>query len=378
MWTFNMIENSPASFDILTSSLQENCSEVSSKRHRMFRSRKIWNSVPDDPNPSAGSLLISYSYILYWCLRHGATRKYRGIVAGAFTFANGFLFLFGRLFRVPVIGLGFAEEFTLAMRGRGFKNLIKRNWIRLTHKYAAGFVVVCDFCKELLVSLGVDKDKIAVVPANVNEHKLSLPVSAKKAGHRILSVGRLVERKGFHFLIDAVAFLKDDIPDIRLHIVGDGPYRGELEKKIKKLNLKDHVILEKLVPDERLATLYNESDIFVLANVMLENGDVEGCPVVFSEASGNRLPVIGGEEGGASTAIDTGKTGYILNPRDVELLADRIREVLLNPELARSMGEAGFEKVMRDHTGPVTGNKFFQAVQTLVSNSHPVRDNRLV
>lgn len=365
VWTLNMVENAPENFDILTSSLKKGYKEVVNPRHKVFRSRFLWDS--DGADPTLWDLFLSYSYILFWVIKRRFVVKYEAIVAGCFDFANGWLFILGKILHIPVIGLGNAEEFTLALYGKTWKYFIKRHWIKFTHKKAAGFVVVCEFCKDILVSLGVDPNTIYVVPSSISFKKLPPKRKRIESGYNILSVGRLVERKGFHHLIDAVKILKEEIPEIKLTIVGDGPFKPVLLNKVEKNNMEDFVSIRGKLSDEELSELYSKSNLFVLAHMMLENGDTEGCPTVFSEASGNGLPVIGGNDAGSSTAIIHGKTGYLVNSRDINELAYRIKMILTNPELAEAMGKAGREKVKREHVPQVIGPKFSEAIKKIVS-----------
>ncbi len=361
VWCYTVVENCPLNFDILTSDLKEGFDELSSPRHNVIRKNYIFSGKSEHVNPSAITLFISYAYILQWFLKRHLSVKYEVVIAGAFTFTNGILFLLGKLLGVPVIGLGFAEEFTIPLKGKGFKNFVKRNWIKFAHKRAAGFIVVCDFCKEILISIGVDPNKIYVVTSSIDPSKMHHR-GKKPSGHKILSVGSLIERKGFHYLIDAVAKLKDELPDITLTIVGKGPYELLLMEQVRRNSLEEHVFIKGFVRDEELVKLYKESDLFVLAHVTLENGDTEGCPTVFFEASGNGLPVIGGTGAGASTIIVEGETGYVVNSRNIEELTDRIRKLLTNPQLAEKMGNAGFEKVRRGHIPRNTGMDFYNSI----------------
>lgn len=367
VWTYNMVENCPENFDILTSAMPAGYGEVSSPRHRVFRSRYIWNTLNGDPGLI--DLFVSYAYILLWVIQRLISVKYDAVIAGGETFVNGLLFLVGKCFRVPVIGLGNTEEFTIPLKGRGLKNFIKRQWMKFTHKRATGFVAVCHFCRDVLSSIGIDAQRIDVVPSSINAGKLKPREKDRPWGHNVLSVGRLVERKGFHYLIEAVYLLKDELTDIKLTIVGDGPFKPIVLEKIKSLELAGRVSLRGQLNDDELCKLYRESDLFVLAHMMLENGDTEGCPTVFSEASGNGLPVIGGTGGGASTAIVEGKTGFVVDSRDVQGLASKIKKILTNPRLAEEMGRAGIEKVKRDHLPQKTGLCFSESIRRLANST---------
>jgi glycosyltransferase involved in cell wall biosynthesis len=358
VWTYNMVEYGPEGFDILTSGLKPGQTEICGPKHRAIRTPQLWDE--NDSDPSLWDLFRSYAYIFTWFLFNA--RKYDAVVVGVFVFANGWLFLLGRLLGVPVIGLGNAEEFTLALKGKGFKNAVKRWLLRATHPKAAGFIVVCHFCRDVLAEVGVDPAKVDIVPSSINANKLHPRTRKAGAGHHVLSVGRLVERKGFHLLAEAVASLRGEFPDIELTIVGDGPYRETLEARIRELNAGSFVHVRKRLTDDELAQCYADADLFVLAHMMLDNGDTEGCPTVFSEASGSGLPVIGGLEGGASTVIVEGRTGFIVDSRNVPQLAARIRQILSDPAMAESMGRAGIEKIRRDHTPERTAEQFLESV----------------
>lgn len=362
VWTYNMVENGSLSFDILTSSLKKGWDEMSSPRHNMIRKPIIFSGKSEDIDPSALRLLVSYAYLglyMVWCR---FARHYRGVIVHGFVFLNGLYFLLGRFLRVPVIGMGNTEEYTLALHGKGAGNAFKRWWLRTTHPLATGHVVVCHFCRDILVDQGLKRERIEVVPSSINPEKLRSSTRKKEHGHRVLSVGRLIERKGFHKLIDAVNQLLPELPAIQLDIVGKGRMREKLEAKVEGYGIQNSVHIHGGLSDSELNRLYAESDLFVLAHMMLENGDTEGCPTTFSEASGNGLPVIGGTGAGASTAIVNGKTGFIVNCRDVDLLASRIKEILTNPDLARRMGDAGVEKIRTGHVPAVTGPAFSSAI----------------
>ena len=127
--------------------------------------------------------------------------------------------------------------------------------------------------ERLLISLKVNEHFIDVIPSCLNPNKVSTTINSNKKKHKLISVGRLIERKGFHFLIDAVVSLKKDFPEIELSIVGNGPFRTFLEDKIRATNSGSYIKLEGQVSDEKLINLYQESSLFVLAHTLLDNGD---------------------------------------------------------------------------------------------------------
>ncbi len=371
VWTYNMVENSPVSFDILTSKLKPGQNEIVSERHNVIRSKYLWDS--DGGNPTKFDLLISYSYIIYFVILKYFTHDYNVIVAGVFDFANGFLFLLGKILGIPVIGLGNAEEFTLSMHGSTFKYKIKKRWMYISQKWASGFIVVCDYCGDLLREIGVNNHPIYIVPSCIDPKKINVIRKEKERGFNIISVGRIVERKGFHDLINAVYLLKQDIPEIKLTVVGDGPFKPVLDALVEKNKMHSYVNLAGKVTDKELSDMYNNSDLFVLAHRMLSNGDTEGCPTVFSEAGAHGIPLIGGNDAGASTAIIDGINGFLVDSTNIQLLADKIKQILLDSDLAIMMGESAIIKVNKDHMPEVAGNRFYNAINKITEHYYDSR-----
>ena len=353
VWLHNLVENCPENFDILTAVLKEGEKELTSSRHQVFRSPL----VIDSHDPPRVRLAITYLYMVLWLAVRSQKVRYRAVLVNPGCIGNSLLILLGKLLGINVIGVGHGEEITVALYGKGPKAFIKRTLMKFAYKRAAGFFVVCHFCRDLIVDMGANPEAIEVIPSCLNPNK-QLPIrESRESGFRILSVGRLMERKGFHCLIDAVQKLKKELPQVELNIVGDGPFRSVLEKKIRRNDLESYVHLLGQISDEELSKLYQTSDVFVLAHMLLENGDTEGCPTVFSEASGVGLPVIGGTGAGASTVIVEGETGFIVNSRDTDVLAEKIKYLLENSEVARQMGREGIKKIQKDHNPEINGRR---------------------
>ncbi len=353
VWMYNLIENCPENFDILTVSLPEGETEACSPRHRIFRKKWVINSL----DPTRFQLLRNYIMIPLWLIFRFRKTRYRAVMINTGAFGIGLFCMIGKLFGIPIIGVANGEEITLAQHAKGFGGWIKRLMLYKGYPLAKGFVGVSQFCTRLLVGLGVNENTIVVIPSCVNPKKKSKLSKKTTPGFNVLSVGRLVERKGFHSLIEGAQLLRNDIPGLKVTIVGSGPMEPKLDSLIEKYQLQNHVEVKTDVSDEELSKLYVNSDVFVLAHMVLPNGDTEGCPTVFSEAAGVGLPIIGGTGAGADTAINEGVNGYIVNSRDIRELSERIKFLLLNPDVANKMGEAGIKKVAADHDPVINGRR---------------------
>jgi phosphatidylinositol alpha-1,6-mannosyltransferase len=158
----------------------------------------------------------------------------------------------------------------------------------------------------------------------------------------LLTVGRLVRRKGFDTVLQVLPSLRAEFPDLRYRIVGDGPDRGFLEQMARDLNLSDTVEFSGRVSDDALPDIYRRSDIFVMpAREETGSASIEGFGIVYLEASASGLPVVAARSGGAVEAVRDGETGFLVPPDDPEALTRVLRELVLDAARRHSMGQAG-------------------------------------
>jgi len=173
----------------------------------------------------------------------------------------------------------------------------------------------------------------------------------------ILTVARLVERKGIDMVIRAMPRILEAIPDAVYLVVGMGSLQARLERLVEELGLEAQVIFVGYVPDEELPCYYAACDVFVLASrTLVDKGEMEGFGIVYLEAGACGKPVIGGRGGGTSEAIEEGLTGLLVDPLEVDEIADAIVRVLEDKELARRLGQNGRRKAARlPNWGPLEG-----------------------
>lgn len=163
----------------------------------------------------------------------------------------------------------------------------------------------------------------------------------------ILSVGRLVERKGHDLVIKALPEVLKHHPDAKYVIVGDGPHRGALVHLVGELGIDANVVFAgALNDDERNQWLAKCSMLVMPAREMKQ--DVEGFGMVFLEAYAFLKPVIGGRSGGVSEAVRDGETGLLVDPASVEEMAQAIKRLLEDDNLARQLGSNGFALLHSD------------------------------
>jgi phosphatidylinositol alpha-1,6-mannosyltransferase len=165
----------------------------------------------------------------------------------------------------------------------------------------------------------------------------------------ILSVGRLIARKGFDRTIEAVALLSERFPALRYELAGDGPDRTRLEALARDFRVTGHVRFLGEIDDAALRSAYERAWCFAMPS-RTDGDDVEGFGIVYLEAAMAALPVVAGRGSGAAEAVVDKVTGLLVDPGDPHAIAAALHELLADPEHARSLGEAGRARALADFT----------------------------
>jgi glycosyltransferase involved in cell wall biosynthesis len=169
----------------------------------------------------------------------------------------------------------------------------------------------------------------------------------------VLAVGRLVEKKGFHVLVKAIALLKGAGVPVRCRIVGDGVQHDQLASMIVDLGVADRVELLGARSNEDVRELMQSSGLFVLPCVEDSQGDRDGIPVVLMEAMASGLCVVSGHLPAIAELVENGQTGVMVPPGDVDELADAIETLVREPARAGVLGAAGRRRVREEFSQQV-------------------------
>ena len=162
---------------------------------------------------------------------------------------------------------------------------------------------------------------------------------------KVVTIARLVEKKGVEYAIRAVAKVAKNKPNIKYTIVGDGLLREDLQSLIEQLNVADIVKLIGWKQQEQVVEILSNSDILLAPSVTAHNDDQEGIPVVLMETMAMGLPIISTQHSGIPELVQDGVSGYLVPERDVDALAEKLNYLIEHPELWSSMGLAGREFV---------------------------------
>lgn len=154
----------------------------------------------------------------------------------------------------------------------------------------------------------------------------------------IFSSGRMVERKGFIYLIRAMPTILKKHPDAILIIGGDGPERERLEKEVKRLNLEGKVIMPGFISEKEFPMHMKAAEVFVLPSIVDKRGGTEGSATILLEAMACGTPVVGTNVGGIPYGVKDGIGGFLVEPENPEALAEKIIFLLSNPKVKEEMG----------------------------------------
>jgi glycosyltransferase involved in cell wall biosynthesis len=258
-----------------------------------------------------------------------------------------------KIYGIPYINTIHGEEVHLSKR---YHLLFALRWlVNNSSKTITNSTATRKFCLEA----GLDGDKIEVIPFGVDtDFFRPLDVYKDENIFQILSVGYLIERKGFEYLIRAMPLVLEKHKQARLKIVGSGPLESKLKELIYELDLGDEVEIVNNVSDEELLMIYNSSDLFVLPSIVDSQGNTEGLGVVLLEAMACGLPVIGSDVGGIPDIIEDEKTGLLVKEKDIVVLSKAILKLCNDENLLNKIASGGYDQIIKNFSWNIIGDKY--------------------
>ncbi|EKD75978.1 MAG: glycosyl transferase group 1 [uncultured bacterium] len=278
-------------------------------------------------------------FIALW--RRQKREPIRKIIVGQILPVGTVVWLWHLIFGTPYIVYIHGMDITVPMR------YARKRWLgRKILQGAETIVTVSQFSAARILDYYPDcKVKIAIIPPAPHilpEHFLSATngASTDLRAPFMLSVGRLVKRKGFADAITAFASLSSQYKNWHYYIAGEGPEHAELEALIVQNQLQSRVHLLGLVTDEFVARLYMQCSFFILPAQQLPDGDFEGYGTVVVEANSFGKPAIGTRSGGVSDVIQHQTTGWLVDANNPQALLEAITKFCDQPQLINQLGSA--------------------------------------
>ena len=228
-------------------------------------------------------------------------------------------------------------------------DIFSRRTLLLTKLQRAAFCACISewhrtFYQDELVRAGAPRlaeQRLPVVRCGVDISEF-VPVESRRPGRlRMLTVGRLIEKKGFDLLLRALAAQSEDAPDFECVIMGGGEESEALAALCEELGLEDRVTFTGAVPNHEVRERLQHADLFVLPCRVAKSGDRDGIPVVLMEAMASGVPVVAGDIPSIRELVRDDHSGLLVEPESVDMLAPAIGRLLGDHEVRARLAAGG-------------------------------------
>lgn len=232
--------------------------------------------------------------------------------------------------------------------GNGGRNMRKfpSGLLRLAQDHRVHFIAVSKAIRDSAIEFGLPEDKITVRHIGVDTTRFTPGPTPVAERRDVLYVGRLVEKKGCYYLLQAFEQIQERFPESQLVIVGDGPLGAELRAYARERGIR--AIFRGALPAEQVRECLDRARVFCLPSITADSGDAEGLGIVLLEAQAAGVPAITSARGGAQEGIVHGCTGFAHAEKDVGALRDGLTALLESDELATRFGINGRRHVVEN------------------------------
>lgn len=232
---------------------------------------------------------------------------------------------------------------------------------------------ISELWKSRLIEMGAPADRVQVhrMGVQVDDFAYQPRTPSPSQAFKLVTVCRIVEKKGVEYALTALAALKGAAPDLALEldIIGNGPLREHMEQLASTLQIEDRVRFLGQLPNVEVAERLRNADAFLLPSVVAADGDMEGIPVALMEAMASGLPVISTRHSGIPELIEHGVSGVLADERDVDGLAEQIRFVAETPHARSQMAKTARKVVEERFNTERLNDRLDAVVRELVSEA---------
>ncbi len=229
----------------------------------------------------------------------------------------------------------------------GLKGYVLNRLKRFVALRSAAVTVVSQAMRDVLQELRIADSRINVIPMGVDLRNRFVPAVQRSASEALLFVGRLVEKKGLKYLIEALPLILKKHPNATLRVVGDGQEKERILERILELGLGEHVEFLGAVANETLTKIYHSSDVVVFPSVVAGDGDREGFGLVLVEALGCECATVVTDLPAMRDIVDHGKSALVVPQKDSAQIAKKIRLLLEDVKLRQTIGRQGRVQVLQ-------------------------------
>ncbi|PIN91697.1 colanic acid biosynthesis glycosyltransferase WcaL [Candidatus Pacearchaeota archaeon CG10_big_fil_rev_8_21_14_0_10_31_9] len=231
------------------------------------------------------------------------------------------------------------------------------------------FLPLCSDFGDRLLKLGFDKEKIKVHHIGINLDKFSgIKHNFTEKETIIMTIARMVEKKGHKYLIEALPNIIKSKKNVKCIFVGSGELKESLVSLAKKLGVDKNIEFQDSVSSDKLPKLYAQAGIYVLPSNTTADGDSEGTPASIVEACASGLPIVSTYHAGIPEIVIDKVSGFLVNEKDSNNLAEKIIYLINKPKLMKDMGKVGREYVNKEYDIKIQSKKLIDHYIRVLNN----------
>ncbi|MBO4349917.1 MAG: glycosyltransferase [Proteobacteria bacterium] len=328
--------------------------------HRLYPERFPYDRVFTlDQNPLEKLFCESLLYSPT-CAKHIAANNY-ALIAAHFGPGSLYALPHAQRFHLPLIVTFHGYDVPLLWNLRKLQPQYWRYWALspwMLHRVDR-FLAASEELHNMLIDIGAPEEKVFTWRLGIRIPELSAikqpSADTVPQTRKLIQVGRFVEKKGYIYSLRAMHILKNMYRaagrefNVLLTCIGDGECKPECERYAQTHNLEENVRFVDNMPQDEVFAEMQDSEILLCPSLVARNGDRESGILVAKEAAARCIPVIGTYHGGIPDIIEDGKTGFIVQERDAQAIAERIDCILSNPQLRCDLGTAARKKMENEY-----------------------------
>lgn len=259
-------------------------------------------------------------------------------------------------------GLGANNYQSLNKSNKSYKVLFNK---------ARALIAVSKSIEEILLSSGAMKEKVFYNPCGADTSLFS-EGTAGKSPPVFISAGRFADIKAPHLTLLAFKKVVDEIPEAKLLMFGEGALWEACKQMVNALKFSDNVTFFGSKPHKEIADEMKKARAFIQHSVMTSKGEGEGTPVAILEAGAAGIPVISTRHEGIKDVVIHGETGFLVEERDIDGMADYIIKLIKEPEVAEIMGKKAQKHIRENHSMEKSINKLWNIIKKCIEENKQV------
>ena len=340
---------------------------IEKQNHDIAKSLAAISEIKILANTKGGIFLPFFAiYAFFYALFHLKSFDVVLLGDGALSILGYFLKYFTRK---PVAAIVHGLDLTYP------NNLYQNFWLKIFIKKLDILIAVGNETIRQGVSRNIPAKKFILVPNGVfvneklpqhSRYELQQTFGIQPTGPILLTLGRMVQRKGVAWFIENVV---QDLADVQFIIAGDGPERQKIIDIIDKYELSGRVFYLGNVSEQIKEMLYCTADLFIQPNIKVK-GDMEGFGLVVLEAASYGLPVIASRLEGLQDAIVDGKNGILVDEKNADAYKEKILHLLQDKNMAKEFGRNAREFVSNNFSWEIIARKYYALLQELIKKNH--------